>query len=210
MTPEREAWERRYVGDAYVFGEQPNGGLMRQAGHWQAGQRAVCVADGEGRNGVALARQGLQVDSFDPSPSALAKARRLAEHQGVALHLHCAGWEDFSWPDAGYDLVVAIFIQFARPIERERLFARLRQALRPGGRLLLLGYSLQQLRYGTGGPAAPEQLYTEELLREAFADLELLELKAFEEELSEGAGHAGRSALIGLVARRGDAAPSSC
>jgi len=45
-------------------------------------------------------------------------------------------------------------------------------------------------------------LYTEALLREAFADLELIHLRDYEAELTEGDRHHGRSALIGLVARR--------
>ena len=37
---------------------------------------------------------------------------------------------------------------------------------------------------------------------EAFADLEILKLREYEADIAEGTGHLGRSALIGLVARR--------
>lgn len=195
------AWERRFAVDDYVFGERPNAWLMRQASWWQAGQRVLCVADGEGRNGVALAAGGLSVDSFDPSPSAVAKARALAERRGQVLNAVCAGWEDFDWQSASHDLVVAVFIQFAQPAERTRLFQLMQQALRPGGKLLLLGYGPEQLRYRTGGPPVLEQLYTEALLRDAFKSLRILSLEAFEEVLDEGVGHRGPSALIGLVAQ---------
>lgn len=199
--PAVEAWERRFAVDGYVFGDRPNAWLMRQASHWQPGQRALCVADGEGRNGVALAACGLQVDSFEPSPSAVNKARSLALRQWQQLQAICAGWEDFAWQPASYELVVGVFIQFAGPDERQRLFARMQQALRPGGKLLLLGYTPAQLQYRTGGPSAPEQLYTEALLRQAFQGLQIIVLECFEEYLEEGNGHRGRSALIGLVAQ---------
>jgi hypothetical protein len=75
-------------------------------------------------------------------------------------------------------------------------------ALTPGGVLVLQGYTPQQLQYKTGGPPLVEHLYTEALLREAFADLEIVALRDYEAELAEGAGHRGRSALIGLVARQ--------
>jgi hypothetical protein len=40
------------------------------------------------------------------------------------------------------------------------------------------------------------------MMREAFAGWEIVELSEYEEELREGDRHVGRSALIGLVARR--------
>jgi hypothetical protein len=50
-------------------------------------------------------------------------------------------------------------------------------------------------------PPIAENLYTEELLRAAFADLEILALVSRDDEIQEGRGHAGMSALIDLVAR---------
>lgn len=199
--PAIAAWEHRFAVDDYIFGERPNAWLMRQAAHWQPGQRALCVADGEGRNGVALAARGLQVDSFDPSPSAVAKAQALALRQGQSLEAVCAGWEDYAWRTASHELVVGVFIQFARPDERRRLFEHMQQSLKPGGKLLLLGYTPEQLQLNTGGPSAREQLYTEELLCDAFQGLQIVALERFEEVLDEGTAHRGRSALIGLVAQ---------
>jgi hypothetical protein len=98
--------------------------------------------------------------------------------------------------------VAAIFIQFAGPALRDRIFAGLRRALKPGGLLLLQGYRPKQLEYKTGGPPIAENLYTEELLRAAFADLNILELRSHDDAIREGRGHDGMSALIDLVARR--------
>jgi hypothetical protein len=47
-----------------------------------------------------------------------------------------------------------------------------------------------------------ENLYTEALLREAFAGLEIRELTEYEADVTEGTRHSGRSALIDLVARK--------
>jgi hypothetical protein len=98
--------------------------------------------------------------------------------------------------------VAAIFIQFADPAQRQRLFARMVASLRPGGMLVLQGYTPRQLEYRTGGPPHASHLYTPQLLREAFAALEIVELREYEADVAEGSGHCGRSALIGLVARR--------
>ncbi|MFT5934627.1 MAG: hypothetical protein ACI9M6_001681, partial [Hydrogenophaga sp.] len=56
--------------------------------------------------------------------------------------------------------------------------------------------------YRTGGPPLASHLYTPTLLRDAFNGLDIEHLREYEADLSEGSGHSGRSALIGLVARR--------
>ena len=195
-------WNRRFADDGFLFGTAPNGWLREHAGVWQPGQRVLCVADGEGRNSVWLARQGLVVDAFDISEVGVAKARRLAAEQGVDVNFAVCDCDTFPWPDAAYDGVAAIFIQFADPALRMRLFAHIRRCLKPGGTLVLQGYTPRQLAYRTGGPAIESHLYTEALLREAFAEMDITALRDYEAELEEGSGHRGLSALIGLVARR--------
>jgi SAM-dependent methyltransferase len=195
-------WNRRFEDDAYIFGSEPNVWLRAHAHAWQSGQRVLCVADGEGRNSVWLARQGLQVDAFDIASVGVAKARRLAAQQGVSVNFAVSDCDAYPWALDHYDGVAAIFVQFADPAMRERLFANIKRCLKPGGTLLLQGYTLRQLDYQTGGPPLLSHLYTEALLRESFADFELIELQDYEAELSEGERHSGRSALIGLVARR--------
>ena len=54
---------------------------------------------------------------------------------------------------------------------RERLFANMIRALKRGGLLVLQGYTPKQLEYRTGGPPVASHLYTEPMLREAFAPL---------------------------------------
>ncbi len=195
-------WNQRFAADGYLFGTEPNAWLREHAGVWSPGQRVLCVADGEGRNSVWLARRGLQVEAFDIAETGVAKARRLAAEQGASVDYQVADCDGFAWRDAAYDGVAAIFIQFAEPVLRARLFANLQRCLKPGGTLLLQGYTPQQLAYRTGGPPLASHLYTPELLREAFAALDIVELRDYEAELAEGSGHCGRSALIGMVARR--------
>ena len=72
---EQERWETRFRSPDYVFGTAPNAFLKAQAHRLHPGQTALSVADGEGRNGVWLAEQGLDVLAIDFSPAALAKAQ---------------------------------------------------------------------------------------------------------------------------------------
>jgi len=95
-----------------------------------------------------------------------------------------------------------VFIQFVGPQERVGVFAGMKRAVKPGGVLLLQGYTPKQLEYKTGGPPSVENLYTADLLREVFSDWKIDRLEEYEDELAEGFGHKGRSALIGLVAKK--------
>jgi SAM-dependent methyltransferase len=195
-------WNRRFAGEGFLFGTEPNRWLRRHAAVWQPGQRVLCVADGEGRNSVWLARQGLRVDAFDLAEVGVAKARAFAAAQGVTVSYAVADVDRLIWPEALYDGVAAIFVQFADPPMRARLFAHIARCLKPGGALVLQGYTPKQLEYGTGGPPILSHLYTEAMLREAFAGFEILAFSEYEDDLDEGSGHRGRSALVGMVARK--------
>lgn len=197
-------WSARYrdAGDDYLFGTAPNRFLAGQAACFCQGARVLSVADGEGRNAVWLAEQGCVVTATEISPVALQKAAKLASDRQVAVNFVQVDIFNWDWPQAEYDAVVGIFIQFAGPAERPRQLSGMKQAVKPGGLLLLQGYTPQQLAYRTGGPSAVENLYTESMLREVFSDWEIVLLREHEESIAEGAAHVGRSALIDLVARK--------
>ena len=197
-------WSARYrdAGDDYLFGTAPNKFLASRADYFGDGMSVLSVADGEGRNSVWLAEQGCSVTATEISPVALEKAARLARGLHVAVDFVAADVFNWEWPDVAFDAVVGIFIQFAGPAERPRMLEGMKQAVKPGGLIFLQGYTPKQLEYRTGGPSAVENLYTEALLREIFADWEIVLLREHEDLMEEGGAHAGRSALIDLVARK--------
>lgn len=212
--PDYEAfWSARYrdAGDDYLFGLEPNKFLAGQGEYFGAGISVLSVADGEGRNAVWLAEQGCSVTATEISYVALEKAAKLARGRHVATIESTTGpgvnfvqtdifnWD---WPHEAFDAVVGIFIQFAGPAEQPRQMAGMKQAVKPGGVLLLQGYTPKQLDYKTGGPSAVENLYTEAILRELFVDWEIVLLREHEEVINEGVAHVGHSALIDLVVRK--------
>ena len=164
----RETWDRRFAeADGLLFGSEPNPWLAEHHRLLPAGGKVLCVADGESRNGVFLAAAGFDVTAFDISPVAIEKARALAGQRGVEIDLRVADAARWGFEPDAFDAVVAIFIQFADPDLRERLFAGFRRTLRPGGVLLIEGYGERQLRYRTGGPGIPENLYQARRLHQA-------------------------------------------
>lgn len=201
-------WNARYrdAGDDYLFGIEPNRFLARRAHLFRDGHTALSVADGEGRNSVWLAEQGLNVTAVEISPVAVGKARKLAAGRGVQVNFIVADLLAPDWPPAAleneFDWVVGIFIQFASPEERLRQFASMQRATRAGGHILLQGYTPRQLEYKTGGPPMVENMYTPEILRAGFPGWSIEELVQYEDDIAEGSGHRGRSALIGMVARK--------
>ncbi|PUE50925.1 SAM-dependent methyltransferase [Limnohabitans sp. 2KL-1] len=197
----QNTWNQRFNTEHYVFGEAPNAYLQAQAAHLVPGT-ALALADGEGRNGVWLARQGLQVDAFDFSDNALRKAQALASKHQVTVNMVCSDWQSFDWQAAHYDNIVGIFFQFATPAERTQLFHRMDTSLKPGGTLIIQGYTPRQLDFNTGGPGKLAHMYDETLMLDAFGHLDILDLRTYEADITEGTGHKGMSGLLGLTARK--------
>ncbi len=195
-------WDERYATDAYLFGTEPSVFLEQNAGFLKADDEALAVADGEGRNSVFMAQKGLRVTAMDNSSVGLEKARRLAAAKGADVDFRLADLKTWEWTPEKYDVVAAIFIQFAPPELRAEIFDGIERTLKPGGLLLLHGYTPKQIEYKTGGPPFAENLYTKDLLSDRFGGWDIIRLEEYEDNLSEGTGHSGRSALIDLIARR--------
>lgn len=202
MNAEIERWNERFSAEGLLFGAAPNAFLAAQKHRLRPGMSALSVADGEGRNSLWLAQQGLRVAAFDFSPVAVRKAREQARRAGVEVDYSVADILDWDWDARQFDCVAAIFIQFAAPPARARIFHGMMRALAPGGLLILQGYTPKQIEYRTGGPPHAQNMYTAKLLRESFGALQILHLAEHEDVVSEGKGHSGLSALIDLVARR--------
>jgi SAM-dependent methyltransferase len=196
-------WNERFDKEEFIFGKEPNEYLVEKTHQYlKPKEKILCIADGEGRNGVWLAKQGMQVIGFDASNIALAKAKKLAQDNQVEVDYSFSDTDSFAWQENTYDAVIGIFIQFADPAMRARIFQQAYKATKAGGLFILQGYTPKQLDYKTGGPSLIEHLYTEELIRDLAKDFEILELVSYEKALSEGPRHTGMSALLGLVARK--------
>ena len=193
-------WDERYSADDYVFGKEPNRFLAENFARIPKG-KVLCLAEGEGRNAVFLARQGYDVTAVDSSAVGLAKARRLAEEHGVQVRLVCA---DLAGYDPGvdqWDGIVSIFCHLS-PDVRRTLHARLPGALKRGGVLLLEAYTPAQMAYRTGGPSNVERMMTASDLVTELPGLAFHRLQEMEREILEGRYHHGRSAVVQLIAEK--------
>ena len=195
-------WDKKFERDEYIFGKRPADALVKLEHHLVPNGRTLVVADGEGRNSVYLASRGFDVTATDYSKVGLAKAKALAEEHNVSVNYIFEDIFDRDLTSQQYDNVVAIFIQFVPPSHMRSVLRGLSTATKPGGTLLLHGYTPQQVTFGTGGPPNPEHMYTQAMLREIYQDLNITVCEEYLADLDEGLGHSGRSALLDFIGKR--------
>ena len=194
-------WDERFSCEHYVYGETPNAFLVRQASMLASGARVLVPGDGEGRNGVWLARIGMNVLSVDSSTVGLGKAKQLAERHGVTIETEVADLTTWAWPKSKFDAVVAIFLHLP-PQTRPDIHAAMLSALKPGGRIILQAFRSEQLSYASGGPKDVSWLYTAAMLAADFSGADILVNEEDLVTLDEGPLHRGPAATVGLIARR--------
>lgn len=199
-SPSPSFWDQNYsASTGFKYGERPNAFLVQQVARFAPGSRILLPGDGEGRNGVWLAERGLDVTTVDASPVGVDKARRLAASRGVRLDAHVADLHDWKYPAAAYELVVLAFVHVAAG-ERAGLHAEIAATLRPGGHLLLEGFTPAHLGR-KGGPKTADRMFTAATLADDFSGLEIVHLEECEVELPAAERHGGPAAVVRLLAR---------
>ena len=199
MDP-RRFWDSRYAEADWAYGCEPNDFLREQAGQLPAGE-ALCLAEGQGRNGVYLAGLGHRVTVQDLSPVGLGRAEQRAQERGVAIECLCCDLSELQLEAESTDLVVAIWMHLP-PDLRARVHGQAMRALRPGGHLILEAYTPRQLRFGTGGPPTAELLIEPDQVRDEWQGLDWLVLREQERWIKEGPYHRGQSAVVQAFGRK--------
>lgn len=195
MNDQQALWDARYAAEDYLFGTAPNDYLRSQAHRLRPGQRALAVGDGEGRNAVWLASQGLAVTLVDISPVGLEKAQRLARVQGCRIDTIAADLTSWDWPSAAFDLAIEIFVHV--PIaDRQLIHQAMAACLKPGGLALVEAFRKGQAGRASGGPRTAPLLYDAQALAEDFEALRTLELLEGTVLLAEGSKHRGPAQVV--------------
>jgi SAM-dependent methyltransferase len=197
-----EMWDDRYRTEDFVYGTEPNAFLRDHLGEIPLGD-VLCVADGEGRNSVFLAREGRRVTAVDHSAVGVAKARQLARAQGVDVDFVVADLRGYDLGVEVWDAVVSIFAHMPAKV-RIDLHARIVRALRPGGVFVLEAYRPDQIGRGTGGPTVAEMTMTAHELEHELASLRIELIREIDRDIREGRGHQGVGAVVELIGRKGE------
>ncbi len=193
-------WDQRYDTPEFVYGEKPNLFLAQNVQRLTSGS-VLCLADGEGRNGVFLARNGFSVTAVDSSAVGLQKAESLAKKHGTELKTIVADLADYPIPHNSFDSVISIFCHIP-PAIRKVVHKQVVKGLKPGGTLLLEAYTPKQLEYKTGGPPSIELMMTLDTLTSELEGLVFLQAQELEREVVEGTLHNGIGAVVQIIAQK--------
>ncbi|MFA6582392.1 MAG: class I SAM-dependent methyltransferase [Paludibacter sp.] len=188
-------WNQRYAQEEYVYGVNPNEFYKEELSKLQPG-KILFPAEGEGRNAVYAAIKGWDVVAFDSSEEAKKKAEKLAEKNNVRLNYQTASIEEFEYEENSFDAIVLIYVH---TMNREQNHQKLLRMLKPGGVIILEGFSKEQLMNNSGGPRNSEMLFSEEELTRDFNDLKEKQITKTETELNEGQLHKGKASVIRLL-----------
>jgi cyclopropane fatty-acyl-phospholipid synthase-like methyltransferase len=194
-------WDERFSCAEPVYGETANAFVQSQIFRLQPGMKVFVPADGYGRNGIWLAKQGFRVHTVDLSPVGVERARKAAEAAGVKITQEVADLAHWNWPSDEFDAVVSIFFHMPSEV-RGKVHAAMVRALKPGGIIILQAFTPQQLQCTSGGPKQVDLLYSAEILRNDFAGAEPVLLEEKIVDLNEGHMHSGAGAVVQAVFRK--------
>jgi len=194
-------WEQRYAETSQLFGVAPSELLVAEQPRLKPGLTALAVADGEGRNGVWLAEQGLKVTSVDISATAQQRARAFAAQRNVHIDTFCVDLLNWPWPVNQFDIVTCIFMHLPAPL-LQKIHSAMWQAIKPGGLIMIEGFHVDQASHDSGGPKDPTILLSECGLQQAFPDAEILRLERVTTKVEIAGENLGEGIAIHYVARK--------
>jgi SAM-dependent methyltransferase len=190
----KDFWNDRFADGTYAYGTEPNQFYKKQINELVPG-KILFPAEGEGRNAVYAATKGWQVTAFDPSIEGKRKAESLALKMGVTIDYQIDNYEFVDFPKESFDCVSLIFAHM-HPAKREEYHKKLMSFLKPGGVLILEGFSKKQIARNTGGPRDIGMLFSANDLKTDFISFSELHISETETDLNEGAFHRGIASVI--------------
>jgi len=197
----KDFWNQRYAEEGLAYGDKPNEYLTSAISQLTPGSKVLVVGDGEGRNGIWLAKQGFNVFSIDYSPVAVDKIKALAADQKVPIQVECHDLTEYEWPENFFDAVVAIYLHFPSDV-RAKMHVAMLSALKPAGSIIIEAFNKDQLDYPSGGPPVEDMLFSAEILQNDFSPANIIECYESVVELNEGKYHVGKGAVVRLIAEK--------
>ncbi|HHW36617.1 MAG TPA: class I SAM-dependent methyltransferase [Bacillales bacterium] len=194
-------WDTRFQAENYIYGKNPNVFLAEFQKELQLTGDALAIAEGEGRNAVFLAEQGMNVTAWDYAEFGLEKTNKLAEERGVTVHTELIDLNEAIWEKEKWDEVVCIFGHFPKEL-RNKMLLEVKDAVKPGGYYITEVYSQKQIPYNSGGPRKLDLLYGPEEFLQTFVDWRIVHFFMGEVVRHEGELHNGLAHVIQFVGQK--------
>jgi ubiquinone/menaquinone biosynthesis C-methylase UbiE len=193
----KQFWNERYAEHEFAYGKEPNQ-FLKEHIHLLPKGKVLFVAEGEGRNAVFAAKNGLQVYAFDYSDSGQKKAMVLASENNVVIDYEVSDLLQLSYEKNSFDAIVFIFAHFPSDI-RKKAHEELLSLVKPNGKIVFEAFSKEQLKYSSGGPKESAMLFSEEEVRKEFVNVTFDFLKTQLVVLNEGPYHQGEGKVIRFI-----------
>ena len=202
----KEMWDKRYSSDNYAYGIAPNVFLKGVIEKYKLTGKILLPAEGEGRNAVYAAKNGLDVTAFDISLVGKNKALKLASRENVEITYKVGDFFELDIIDTQYDAAALIFAHFPPPL-LSKYHKKIGNLIKPNGMIILEGFSKGHLKLleenpNLGGPNKLEMLFSKESIQKDFPDFEIIQLEEIEVELTEGEFHNGIGSVIRFIGRK--------
>ncbi|MEZ5843820.1 MAG: class I SAM-dependent methyltransferase [Hyphomicrobiaceae bacterium] len=197
-------WDKRYLKrDGPLYGDAPNEYVREILARSDfAARSALMLADGDGRNGRFLAKEGLAVTAVDLSEVATERATAADRVAGVTVErikADLGAWQ----PPAGklYESVFLIYLH-CDPPTFDRALKCAMACLTPRGWLVMEGFGPRHERRNGMGPSDPAFAYHIDEMLNAADGYEVVEALEGRVLLAEGEGHRGEGRVARLALRR--------
>lgn len=206
MTKIKEMWNERYSAEDYAYGITPNVFLKNAIEKYNLKGKMLFPGEGEGRNAVYAAKNGLEVTAFDISTEGKNKALKLSEKENVKIKYEVGDFFDLDVINHQYDSAALIFAHFPTPILSE-YHKKIGELIKSGGIIVLEGFSKKHLKLReadpeVGGPNNSEMLFSKESIQSDFPDFEIIQLAEMKIRLTEGNFHNGIGSVIRFIGRK--------
>jgi SAM-dependent methyltransferase len=192
----KKFWNERYANSQYAYGTEPNAFFKSQIDQRPAG-RILLPAEGEGRNAVYAAKRGWDVVAFDQSEAGEKKAMKLAQAAKTSITYRIEDAMSFN-EETAFDLLFYGFFHVP-PVDLQPIYDHLNSFLKPGGQVLLEGFSTKNIGRGSGGPQNEAMLFSTSRVTSLLHDLKTLEVWEEEIILNEGPFHQGNARVIRAI-----------
>jgi cyclopropane fatty-acyl-phospholipid synthase-like methyltransferase len=192
-------WNNKFSKVDYFYGTKPNEFLASKIDLIKDKKTLLCLGEGEGRNAIFFAQNGLKITAIDASDVGLAKLESKSKEENLeitTIFMDLNHWE----AKEKYDVIMASYLHMYNN-EREELFKKVENSLNKGGYFIGEFFSKKQLSYESGGPKDLDLLYSTEDFSRSFLNCE----KNVTEEivtLDEGIGHKGEACVIRVVIKK--------
>jgi ubiquinone/menaquinone biosynthesis C-methylase UbiE len=202
----KDFWEERYGAEEFAYGVKPNEFFEKIVKEQQLKGSILLPAEGEGRNAVFAAKQGLNTTCFDMSNQGKLKAEKLADLNNVSINYLVGEFSELHFEENSFDVIALIYAHF--PANVKTLYhQKLVTYLKKGGILILEGFSKNQLKVNeeenqSFGPKNLDMLYTVEEISNDFEALEIEVLKEEKISLNEGIHHIGKGDVIRFIGKK--------